>query len=80
MGKYKFRKMYFVCKDKQVISPDVQMTNAYQSKDTADAVCKQQQRDYKYLWETAISKKTVEGFYLVPEALFEEVLKKWVEE
>lgn len=83
MAKHKFRKMYFICEDKKVIETDVHMTQAYQYKKHADQVCKERsQRAEHYLWEDKtkpLPKHTVEGFYLVPEALYDEILKKYVE-
>lgn len=80
--RYKFRKMYFICENKRVISPNVGRTNAYQFKETADSVLESQKRSFQYLWENSNPTKvnSVEGFYLVPEALYEEVLKKWMED
>ena len=77
--------MYFVCEDKKVISPNVHMTQAYQFKKTADQVCDDRnkaQGDVHKLWDDEskpLPKHTVEGFYLVPEALYDEILKKYVE-
>jgi hypothetical protein len=82
MPKYRFRKMYFICDDKKIISPNVLMTHAYQFKKTADVVCQERQRPTPMEWEDKgkpVPKVTVEGFYLVPEAVYDEVLKKWVE-
>lgn len=70
--------MFFVCEDKKVISPNVHMTQAYQFKTTADQVANERQRDRVKLWENQskpVPKQTVEGFYLVPEALYDEILK-----
>jgi hypothetical protein len=85
MAKYRFRKMYFVCRDKDkiVINPNILMTQAYQSKETAEVVCKQEQRPFLSLWEDNTSPPlvhTVERFYLVHEKLYEEILKKYMEE
>lgn len=83
MAKYRFRKMYFVCEDKKVINPNVHMTQAYQYKGTADQVCKERERRTHKEWEdktNPVPVETVEGFYLVHESLFEEILKKYVED
>jgi hypothetical protein len=77
MKKYKVRKMYFICRDKQVISPDVGITNAYQHKNTAATVCKQRQDHYKdtnFAWmkNQPIPVYSVEGFYLVHEDIFKQ--------
>ena len=84
MGKkYRFRKMYFLCQNKKVISPNVSFTNAYQFKEYAEQILNEKVvRDYHYMFEDSsipLPKETVEGFYLVPEALFELILKDWVE-
>lgn len=83
MAKYKFRKMYFVCKNKQVISANVQSTNAYQSKEHAEVIRQQWQPASRMEWmskDEPLPKYTVEGFYLVPEALYNEILKEHTEE
>ena len=80
MKSYRFRKMYFICTDKQVISPNTHMTNAYQFLETANKVCEQNQRHGHKMWEDKTKPApvdTVEGFYLVPESLFEEMLEKY---
>jgi len=77
--------MYFVCQDKKVISPNVHMTQAYQNKKMAEDVCadrnlKQGENHKEWQDRTKpVPVHSVEGFYLVPEALYEEVLKRWVE-
>ncbi|WP_256013147.1 hypothetical protein [Desertivirga xinjiangensis] len=81
--KYRFRKMFFVCEDKKVISPDTHMTSAYQFKSTADQVCSDRtKRTTHFEWEDKtkpVRVSTVEGFYLVHESFYDEVLKKYVE-
>ena len=73
--------MYFLCRDKKIIEPNIQFTNAYQYKEYADKILIQETRTYKYLWENEPSAvKTIEGFYLVPERLFDEILKDHVKE
>ena len=77
--------MYFICHDKKVISPNVQMTSAYQKKEIAEQVAKERfssGRTSHMDWEDKskpVEVVSVEGFYLVPEALYNEVLKKFVE-
>jgi hypothetical protein len=82
--KYRFRKMYFHCNDKRVIDPQFEFTTAFQHKEYADRILEQQgHRTTHYMYEDAtkpLPVKSVEGFYLVPEKLFEEVLKRWVKE
>lgn len=75
--KYRFRKMYFVCKDKKVIEPEIQAVNAYQNQENAAAIARQTDRTH-YMWlakDWTPPIVTVEGFYLVPEALFNAILK-----
>jgi hypothetical protein len=78
MPKYCFRKMYFICENKRVISPDVQRTNAFQHKEIADAILSQKDTSVK-MWDVNKPPKvfTVEGFYLVHESLFDEILKEY---
>jgi len=73
MRKFRFRKMYFICENKQVIEPNVHMTNAYQYKHIADTVLSQWDTEPK-LWDAGKPpiKYSVEGFYLVHESLFEQ--------
>jgi len=47
--KYRIRKMWFVCTNNQVISPNVAMTNAYQFKNNAEQVAKI--RSEGFIWE-----------------------------
>ena len=83
MAKYKFRKMYFICQDKKVIDPNIEFTNAYQHREYADNVCSDaNKRKTHFLWEDKtkpIPVRSVEGFYLVPEKLYDEILRKHVE-
>ncbi|WP_207425703.1 hypothetical protein [Pedobacter sp. SYSU D00535] len=83
MKRYRFRMMFFVCTDKKVISPNVHMTNAYQFRETAESVCRTRQASHHKMWEDKtkpVQQESVEAFYLVPEALYEEILKKYVDE
>ena len=83
MPKYRFRKMYFICENKQVIKDNVLMTNAYRKRETAEQVCKDQDaynsREKLWMKDKPEIVRSVEGFYLVPEALYEEVLRRFVE-
>jgi hypothetical protein len=77
--------MYFVCQDRIVIQDKVLMTQAYRKKETADQVGDDRNRSCEShrLWDDKtkpLPVHSVEGFYLVPEALYEEVLKKFKEE
>jgi len=77
MAKHRFRKMYFICENKKVIQPEVWATSAHQYKDKAQAVLDQIDKTPK-LWN--VNKPPVhyslEGFYLVHESLFDEILKE----
>ena len=78
MPKYRFRKIYFICEDKLVITPDLLTTTAYKHKDYADTILRQKDTDVK-MWEVnkPPKKYSVEGFYLVHESLFDELLKDY---
>jgi len=70
--KFKFRKMYFHCRDGKVIDEDVQMTNAYRERNVAESTLGY--NDTHQMWEDKTKpapKRTVEGFYLIHESLFE---------
>jgi len=70
--KFKFRKMYFHCTDGKVIEENVEMTWAYRKRETAQSTLKTSPTHM--MWEDKkkpIPKKSVEGFYLVHESLFE---------
>lgn len=77
MAKYRFRKMYFICENNKVIEPNVGATNAYQYKKTVDDILKQRDTTVK-MWDVGKPPKVykVEGFYLVHESLFDEILKE----
>jgi hypothetical protein len=68
--------MYFICLDKKVIKPEHEMVPAFQHRTYADTLCIQQ--GGRYIWEDKnkpVPVKSVEGFYLVHESLYEEILK-----
>ena len=76
--------MYFQCADKQVLSKGIQFTNAYRDRAYAQSNLDSRQLNHpgRMMWEDKDIPKpvyTVEGFYLVPEALYDEILKKHVE-
>lgn len=78
MGKYRFRKMFIRCTDNKVISDNVAMVYIYRRREDAETVVKQ--RNAHMMWEDKtkpIPIEKVEGFYLVHESLFEEILKKF---
>jgi hypothetical protein len=81
MAKYRFRKMYFICENKKVINSNVQQTNAYQFKAYADGVFDQKDKEVK-MWHVHKPPihHSLEAFYLVPEQLFDEILKKYTDE
>ena len=78
MGKkYRFRKMYFICEDNKIITPEVWATNAYQYQDKAMAIARQKSKTRgMYIVNEKPLVHTVEGFYLVHESLFEALLKE----
>lgn len=69
--KFKFRKMYFHCRDGKVIEDNVQMTNAYRERKDAEATLGYD--DHKIWMDKTkpVPKRSVEGFYLVHESLFD---------
>ena len=69
--------MYFICENKRVITPEVHATTTYQYKTVADEVLANKDKSVK-MWEINNPPKfySVEGFYLVHESLFEEILKE----
>ena len=80
--KYRFRKLYFICENNQVINGIYEMVKAYRRKEYADSVRDGQERmaedELSKYWaknEKPIRIKKVEGFYLVHESLFDELLK-----
>lgn len=69
--------MFFICADSKVIRPDVLMTNAYQYRDQANGLIKNTDRAH-FMWEDKtmpVPVRKVEGFYLVHESLYDEILK-----
>lgn len=76
--------MFFNCYDKQVIEECFEMTNAFRRREYAEVIAKgQREREsHKMLWEKndPIRKVSVEGFYLVHESLFEEILEKFAKD
>lgn len=73
--RFKFRKMYIVCQDGQVIGSNIAMTNIYKKKEDADNVRNNWQQHNHKMWDDPtkpLPKFTVEAFYLVHESLFEE--------
>ncbi|RZJ83686.1 MAG: hypothetical protein EOO20_22340 [Chryseobacterium sp.] len=72
--KFKFRKMYFVCKDGRVNEDNVAMTQAYNDKEVAESVCESRRQQNHKMWDDKTKpfpKHTVEGFYLLHESLFD---------
>jgi hypothetical protein len=68
--------MYFLCKNKRVIDSNEHITTAYQHVDEAKATLAHQVITPK-MWEInqPPAVHSVEGFYLVHESLFDEILK-----
>lgn len=68
-----------MCNNNQVIDDNVEMVNAYRCRAYADKItlARREKDLYPLLWEKGIEKpiRTTEGFYLVHESLFDEILK-----
>ena len=78
MPKYRFRKMYFICKNKRVIESNVWSTDAYQGKHHAESIMEQKDKTvYMWMENDPPIEYSVEGFYLVHESLFEAILKEY---
>ena len=79
MKKYTFRKMYFKVTDDRVIADNVWSIDAYQRRDDAIRSWSDYGKLTPYYWEQGkpLPKRSVEGFYLVHESLFEEILAKY---
>lgn len=82
--KYRFRKMFFKCYDNRVIEDCYEMTNAFRRREYILRLLKANDmgEGHRYLWEKDKYKPkvTVEGFYLVHESLFDEILKPFANE
>jgi hypothetical protein len=81
--KYKFRKLYFQCTNKRINIDEFEFTQAYKRREYAQSNLDSKKRDTRYEWEkdkSPLPAQTVEAFYLVPAALYDQVLKQWVEE
>ena len=74
--------MYFQCTNNRVIEEQYEMTNAFRRREYIEGILKANDmgENHRYLWEknTIKPKESVEGFYLVHESLFEEVLSQYV--
>ncbi|MDF3077529.1 MAG: hypothetical protein K0S09_1418 [Sphingobacteriaceae bacterium] len=83
--RYRFRKVYFVCRDNSIFS-DTRFVNCFRSEAHAREQAIVQQRNAlensQMLWEKdkAIPKFKAHGFYLVHESLIDELLKGFTEE
>jgi len=79
--RYRFRKVYFICEENQIFA-DYKFINCYKDLDYVNSVCMANQRmlieDANKLYNKGqkIRVLKVEGFYLVHESLFQELLKK----
>lgn len=68
--------MFFQCTDKKVIEPNVSMTNAYQHKEAAESNLASRTSHWEWEDKTKpVPVNTVEGFYLVHESLYDEIIK-----
>jgi hypothetical protein len=82
MPKYRFRKVYFICEKNRIFPNNYEMVSSYRQMANALSVCSHQQRDAiieakkDYNKSRDIPLYKVEGFYLVHESLFDELLKK----
>lgn len=85
MKKYRFRKMYFLCEDKRVISPNVRMATAFQYREDAEAVLRERLirengGTLAYMQNKPLPSLSVEEFYFVPAQVFKEVLSSFADE
>lgn len=82
MKRYKFRKVFFVCKNNSVFS-DYAFVNCFKDGEHAEEQAIYHQRkaieDSQLLWERGkpIPQFKAHGFYLVHESLFDEILEKF---
>ena len=79
--KYRFRKMYFICTDKKVISSNTHMTNAYQyfEQQPAFAGIERVTHIRNGMIKTHECQKILLKDF-IPEALFDEILKRFIDE
>lgn len=73
--------MFFRCIDNKVIPDNVAMVHIYKRKEDAETVVKQ--RNTHMIWEDKtkpVPVEKVEGFFLVHESLYDEILKKFDKE
>lgn len=77
--KYRFRKVYFVCRDKEVVPANARDTIAYKWESDAVQDAENQTASYApYADKNRFWKApdfTVQGFYLVHESLYDEVIE-----
>lgn len=81
MGKkYRFRLVFFNCFDNKAIDEQYEMTNTFTRRDYAESIARGQREREKNpnMWEKGrrVRKVSTEGFYLVHESLFNELLEK----
>lgn len=69
--KYQFRLLYFICKDGEIISANVQRTNAYQERKQCEPLI-ENRTIHKHSEDKTkpLPKESIEGFWLVPEKLW----------
>ncbi|MBD1364425.1 hypothetical protein IDJ77_11455 [Mucilaginibacter sp. ZT4R22] len=82
--KYRFRKVYFVCRNNQVYSSSARTEPSFLFKKDAEQLKKTHEDEYKPYVINSPSfvppPFTVEGFYLVHESLYNELLKQFDKE
>ena len=78
--KYRFRLVFFNCFDNKAVDEQFDITNAFTRRDYAEkiATTQRERENNPYMWEKGrhIRKVSTEGFYLVHESLFDELLAK----
>ena len=76
--RYRFRKVYFICQDKRILPADVimYMSTAYRTREAAEANFRPRDPNQRMAWEknVHIPVESIEAFYMVPAALYGEVL------
>lgn len=84
--KRRFRKVYFIAVDNKLYPGDIEFAQAFRLRDIAVKMANHIRRENllqsEKLWikKEPIHAYAVEGFYLVHESLFDEILKPFAEE
>ena len=81
MGKkYRFRLVYFNCFDNRAIDEQYDITNVFTRREYAEKIAagQRERENNPNMWDRhrRIRKVTTEGFYLVHESLFDELLSE----